>query len=498
MISSCNNKEKKAEAQTQARAQEIEAGREESLRHFTALQKLIAEKAVKMPAENNPAVLHKFNADPAVLVYDDTVYIYCTNDSQQGEFSLGNADNAYDKINTLNVFSSKDLVNWTDCGIIKVAGSSGAAKWARNSWAPAICTKKIDGKDKFFLYFADSANGIGVLSSDSPVGPFVDPIGKALVSRGMPNIDGVYWLFDPAVFVDDDGKCYLYFGGGHQAEFIHPKSARCAALTDDMIGLACDPIQIDPPFLFEDSGINKIGDTYYYSYCTNWQSRDGVQADPMLPIAVIAYMTSKNPLGPFEYAGYTLENPGTYFGAWGNNHHWIFEFRGKHYIAYHAQIIEKTLGFTKGGYRNLMITDFAINEDGSWPIQAAKKEGVAQSGSFNPKALVPAATMCYSRNMIVSARQTIYALKDGAYLCIKGVDFSGAAKLVLNVAQGHKGGTVKFIADSVSNGQLLAQAELAADEEKTEVEFTAPADNNTHDLYIVLNGDVELISWMVE
>jgi folate-dependent phosphoribosylglycinamide formyltransferase PurN len=68
----------------------------------------------------------------------------------------------------------------------------------------------------------------------------------------------------------------------------------------------------------------------------------------------------------------------------------------------------------------------------------------------------------------------------------------------LNVAQGHKGGTVKFIADSVSNGQLLAQAELAADEEKTEVEFTAPADNNTHDLYIVLNGDVELISWMVE
>ena len=497
MITSCNNKEKKEAAQTMARIQEIEAGREESLRQFTAMQKQIAEKAVKMPAENNPAVLHKFNADPAVLVYDDTVYIYCTNDAQQAEFSLGNADNAYDKINTLNVFSSKDLVNWTDCGIIKVAGASGAAKWARNSWAPAICTKKIDGKDKFFLYFADSANGIGVLSADSPTGPFEDPIGKALVSRGMPNIDGVYWLFDPAVLVDDDGKGYLYFGGGHKEEFIHPKSARCAALTDDMIGLACDPIQIDAPFLFEDSGINKIGDTYYYSYCTNWQSRDGVEADPMLPIAVIAYMTSKNPLGPFEFQGYTLENPGTMFGPWGNNHHWIFEFRGKHYIAYHAQIIEKTIGFTKSGYRNLMINDFSVNEDGSWPIQAAKKTGVEQAGTFNPNTLVPAATMCYSRNMIVSARQTVYALKDEAYLCIKGVDFSAVCtQVVVNVAEGHKGGTVEFRAGNFANGQVLAKIEVGKETTAT-AEFTAPADK-VSDLYIVISGDVELVSWMVK
>ena len=300
-----------------------------------------------MPLDNNPAVLHKFNADPAVLVYDDTVYIYCTGDSQQAEFSLGNADNSYDKINTLNVFSSKDLVNWTDCGIIKVAGASGAAKWARNSWAPAICTKKINGKDKFFLYFADSANGIGVLSADSPLGPFEDPIGKALVSRGMPNIDGVYWLFDPAVIVDDDGTGYIYFGGGHQAEFIHPKSARCAKLGEDMISLACDPVEIDAPFLFEDSGIIRLVTLTIILTVQTGRVAMEYTLILMLPIAVIAYMTSKNPLGPFEYAGYTLENPGTYFGAWGNNHHWIFEFRGKHYIAYHAQVVEKQLALPK-------------------------------------------------------------------------------------------------------------------------------------------------------
>ena len=93
------------------RAAKIEKGREESLKRFTAMQKLMAEKAVKLPAENNPAVLHKFNADPAVLVYDDTVYIYCTNDMQQAEFTQGNADNAYDKIIYILIFISNLIFN---------------------------------------------------------------------------------------------------------------------------------------------------------------------------------------------------------------------------------------------------------------------------------------------------------------------------------------------------------------------------------------------------
>jgi arabinoxylan arabinofuranohydrolase len=219
----------------------------------------------------------------------------------------------------------------------------------------------------------------------------------------------------------------------------------------------------------------------------------------MIPIAVIAYMTSKNPLGPFEYQGYTLENPGTYFGAWGNNHHWIFNFRGKYYIAYHAQIIEKTIGFTKGGYRNLMITDFKVNDDGSWPIQAAKKTGVAQSGTFNPYEEIPAATMCYSRNMIVSSQQTLYALKDGAYVCIKGVDFAkGGAKVVVKVASGHKGGTVEFRADHFANGDVLAKLDVKAGEEAVTADFTAPADNQPHDLYITISGDVEVQTWKIQ
>ena len=167
------------------------------------------------------------------------------------------------------------MVNWTDHGTINVKG---AAKWSANSWAPAACHKTINGKEKFFLYFANNASSIGVLTADSPTGPWTDPIGKALIDRSVPGCSEkeVAWLFDPAVLVDDDGTGYLYFGGigdtsGKSEDYIrNPKCARVIKLGADMVSLDGAAKTIDAPYMFEDSGINKIGDKYYYSYCSNW------------------------------------------------------------------------------------------------------------------------------------------------------------------------------------------------------------------------------------
>lgn len=466
--------------------------------NFTYMQKLFAEKAVKPVSQNNPMILHEFTADPCVLVYNDTVYVYGSNDSQQAEFSHGKIDNGYEKINSLKVYSSKDLVNWTDHGQINAAGKNGAAKWANNSWAPAICTKKINGKDKFFLYFADSANGIGVLSADSPLGPFVDPIGKALVNRSTKNCAGVYWMFDPAVLVDDDGKGYLYFGGGVQNDVAHPKSARVVALNDDMISLAGDPVELDPPFLFEDSGINKINGKYYYSYCTNWNDRKDFPGEDVPPVAVIAYMTSDNPMGPFTYQGYALKNPGTYFGNWGNNHHWLFEFKGKFYMAYHAQIVEKTLGFEKGGYRSLVLNEFKINSDGSWPLQSMTKTGVEPVAEFNPYEEIPAATMHSSSNIIVTDNETLCPLNEKGFVCLKNACFNdGNASVRVKLSGGHKGGSVSFYSDTMGESGLLGTVKClqTADETVLNGKLELPENSETHNLYIVLEGDVELISW---
>ena len=455
----------------------------------TEMQKLMAEKAFKMPGENNPVVAHKYGADPAVLVYNDTLYLYTTNDMQQFEFTKGKTDNGYNKITSLNVFSTKDLVNWTDCGEIKVAGKTdfiGAALWASNSWAPAVCWKNINGKDKFFIYFADSGNGIGVLEGESPVGPFKDPIKEPLVSRKVPGCEKINWLFDPAVIVDDDGHGYLYFGGGHDPDkYEHPMNARCVALSDDMVHLEGEPKLIDAPFLFEDSGINKIGDTWYYTYCTNWADRKDSKDPDKMPVAVIGYMTSKNPLGPFEYKGYTLENPGTYFGPWGNNHHWIFGFRGKWYIAYHTQTLEKTTGQEKGGYRNIFINDFAVNADGSFPIQKVTKKGVEQQGTFALGEKVPAATMASSRNVAVTSKQTVVSVKDGAYLCIKGVEF--------------KGSETEFTAECVSvEGKSIKLSIDGIGSTGTELGTSFKCISGVHDLYIILPEGVELISWTIK
>ena len=107
--------------------------------------------------------------------------------------------------------------------------------------------------------------------------------------------------------------------------------------------------------------------------------------------------------------------------------------------------------------------------------------------------------MCYSRNMIVSSRQTVYALKDNAYLCIKGVDFAGGTStptVKVEVAPDHKGGSIEFRAGNFANGELLAKVEVGEETTATAA-FTAPTDKLS-DLFVVLSGDVELVSWVID
>ena len=190
-------------------------------------------KSFKDLKNHNPCLTQKFSADPGVMEYNGRLYVYGTNDGSLQ--SNKPADNEYGRINQINVMSSADLVNWSDHGTINVAGSNGAAKWAGNSWAPTAGHKKIDGKEKFFLYFANNASGIGVLVSDSPTGPWTDPIGGPLISRSTPNCN-VEWLFDPAVLVDNDGTGYLYFGGGvPNGKAANPQTIRAVKLGDGLL-----------------------------------------------------------------------------------------------------------------------------------------------------------------------------------------------------------------------------------------------------------------------
>ena len=302
--------------------------------------------------------------------------------------------------------------------------------------------------------------------------------------------------------VDTKGKIYgnveaiEYLKKYDPEKYEHPKTARVVALADDMISIVGTPETLDPPFLFEDSGINKIGNKYYYSYCSNFADRSKSNDKDKMPTGVICYMTSDSPLGPYTYQGYTLENPGTYYGTGGNNHHWIFQFKNKWYIAYHAGTAEKVVGLEKGGYRSLFINDFEMNADGSFPIQKAGKAGVEQVGSFNPYETVPAATFHSARNAAVTDKQTIASIKDGAYLCIKGVDFSdGAKEVALTVVPGAKGNVKICIDHFGGNGTVLGEAAV---ENKETVTAKLNTTTGKHDLYIVMSEGVELINWQIK
>ena len=476
------------------------------------LEALIKEEAdpviVYKKAENhNPVMVQRFGADPWAMVYNDRVYLYMTGDEPMSGTGDKPKTNDYSNITTLRVLSSADLVNWEDHGSVRAAGSSGAARWATNSWAPCAAWKNIDGEDRFFLYFANSGGGIGVLTSDSPTGPFTDPIGKPLVSRATPTCAGVTWLFDPAVLVDEDGSAYLYFGGGiPDGKQADPGTARVVKLNEDMISLDGDPVAIDPPWLFEDSGINRFGDTYVYSYCSNFNVPSS-GSEQGFGSGEIVYMTSDNPMGPFTYAGKVLKNPSVFFGVGGNNHHCMFFFRDQWYITYHAATLDKAMGWN-AGYRSTFVDRLELTADGLPAPSKGTYTGVSQLQALNPYDPVPAATVISmagatteladpaNRKAGTGAMAVISTSPDG-WAAVAGVGFgSEGASSVRVVVRSEVPAGIEIVPDSV-DGEPAAVLRIPACEEDTE--FTVDllsALTGTHDLYFrFTESGTALLEW---
>ena len=460
----------------------------------------------KKDGENNVLWTQRFGADPGFMVYKDRLYVYTTNDAPEYRSDGKIQVNTYN-VQTINCFSSADLVNWTDHGAIPVAGRNngvGAAKWASFSWAPDAAWKTINGKDKFFLYFADSAGGIGVLTADSPEGPWTDPIGKALINKSTPGFSDVEWLFDPAVLVDDDGSGYLYVGGGvPSGKAADPGTARAIKLGDDMISLSGSAVRMNPPYLFEDSSILKVGNTYYYSYCTNWSTGGNPYG---FGNAEIAVMTSTNPLGPFEYKGIALKNPASYkLDGGGNNHHSIVEFKGKYYVLYHSRNLSRAMNIQAlntdgsidlgGNYRSPHI-DEATFSNGMFSATGTMK-GVSQIEALNPYNKVQAETMSnQSQGIAVNGLgNTTVSAHKGNWIKASGADFSKGADTLTIRASSKNGGAIKVCTGSAT-GNVVTYAEVDAGGSMTEISVpVVNSVNGSKDIYFVFSGDIEFDWW---
>ncbi|WP_128436665.1 family 43 glycosylhydrolase [Streptomyces cyaneus] len=247
----------------------------------------------------NSPTLPGLNADPDVHYLDGEYWIYPTTDGFQGWSGT-----------KFKAYSSKDLVHWKDHGVILDLGPE--VSWAdKYAWAPAIAER--DGK--YYFYFC-AEQQIGVAVADSPAGPFKDALGKPLVAKGG-SLQGQ--MIDPAVFTDDDGTSYLYWGNGHG--YVVP-------LNDDMVSYDASKVRdITPDNFREGSFVIKRKGTYYFMW-----SEDDTRSENYH----VAYATGPSPLGPWTKRGTILQKRPEY-GILGTGHHSVVNAPGTDdwYVVYH-------------------------------------------------------------------------------------------------------------------------------------------------------------------
>lgn len=360
---------------------------------------------------NNPISPWTFCADPTSVEYNGRVYVYGTNDQQEWEangsdFSKGNS---YGAINSLVCMSSADLVNWTIHPNVEVKK---VATWTGCSWAPSICSREeADGETHFYLYFANGASGIGVLTSTSPTGPWTDPLGKAMIPWGMKGMGDITWLFDPGVVVDENGTGWIAWGGGggvhannaaKGANEMLDMNTRIAKLNPDMLTIEPENITILPaPYHFEASELNIIDGKFYYTYSSDfsgdrsrWSSYTNYNKSKAKPAAPgggeMCYMTSTDPLNAnsWVYEGVCAKNPAAFGMSGGNNHTHLQKFNNSYYLFYHTSLTEgeirKSYSGTEGGYRNIMINKATVEPEKNNITVTMTRTGVTQIKANRP------------------------------------------------------------------------------------------------------------------
>ena len=270
----------------------------------------------------NPAI-PGFHADPNVVRFGDTYYLYATTDGHPG----WNAT-------SFRAWSSPDLVHWTDHGVVLDLRD---VAWAEgHAWAPTAAER--DGR---FAFYFTADQSIGVAVADSPTGPFVDALGGPLVDKA--DYGGAQQI-DPGIFVDVDGLTYLYWGNG---------TPRVVPLDDDLVGF--DPAAVRVldglPGFREAPWVVRDGDVYHLT----WSVDDTRSVDYR-----VGYATGPGPYGPWTSHGILLEKDPAR-GILGTGHHSIVRAHtGDWYIAYHRHAIPDG----DGTHREVALDRVLVGDDG--------------------------------------------------------------------------------------------------------------------------------------
>ena len=432
---------------------------------------------------NMPVVQTRFTADPAPVVIGDKVFLYTTHDEDGAR--------GFQMFDWL-LYTSDDMVNWQDYGPVASLDDFKYYDGKNGAWAEQV----IEANGAYYMYCPIHGHGIGVLTSETPYGPFYDPIGEPLVWQKE------HWDdIDPTVLIDDDGQAYMYWGN---------PNVYSVKLGKDMISLA-GPITKHPKIEDYQEGpwIWKHDGHYYLAF-----------ASTCCPEG-IGYAMSDGPEGPWEYKGHIMDHTVRTRG----NHPGIIEFKGKSYVFGLNYDIMHLKTFAHAEQRSVSVAEMHYNEDGTiQEVPYFLDNVVEQVKGFDPYRRgkddishhVEAETMAWGYGLKTSRSDEdnytaeelpipnmyVHDIDNGEYILVKGVDFGRKGAKKIQVSVGSDGiGCIEVHLDS-PDGPAKAVIPISPTGGKTSFAVQTyrfkRRIRGTHDLYLVFTGagkDLFTLDW---
>ena len=390
----------------------------------------------------NPIIRDQFTADPTARVFNNKVYLYPSHDIKP---PVGQRQDWF-CMEDYHVFSSENLTDWTDHGVIVTQNK---VPWVRTNsysmWAPDC----VERNGKYYFYFPSAPKdgrgfGVGVAIADSPEGPFIcEP-------EPIKGINGI----DPCVLQASDGNAYIFWGAGRCAK-LKPNMKELADDTPkekvkwgnrefEMYGVNClkdlPNRQAEGPFAFEYNG------NYYLTYPYVRENTE-----------VLGYAMSKNPMGPYEYKGIIM--PEHENGCW-TNHHSIINYKGQWYLFYHQNAFSPN----DDKRRSVQIDKLYFNADGT--IKEVKKtmRGVGINKATEKIEIDRYSTA--SADVTTELIDTVNTFRSyqatlpvkGSWLQYNDVDFSGVENTAYLIVNAKAAGNTEFcIREKTAKGKLIAR-----------------------------------------
>ncbi len=419
----------------------------------------------------NPIIQTLYTADPAPIVFKDTLFLYVGHDEDNAK---KDPHGGY-LMRDYRLFTTTDMVNWTDHGApLRI----GQISWSTND---ASAAQLIERNGKYYWYFStgdknDRGVSVGVAVSDSPYGPFKDALGKALITNSMTTYAPHFWdNLDPTVFIDDNGQAYLFWG-----------NAACywAKLNKDMISIDGEIHALDVKDKTAFSGnyteapwVYKRNKQYYLVYAAEFPEN-------------ISYSTSKKITGPWKQQGIIMptEKSST------TNHSGIIDYKNKSYFFYHNDVLP-------GGHsydRSVAVEEFSYNADGTIPKMKMTDAGIVKGvGTLNPYKRTEAETIAFSEGVkAIEDKEKgviITSIHNGDYIKVRDVDFgkTGPSSFKALASSRYNGGTIEIHTDSLDGKLIGALSIYYTGEWENWKEFSTNIENvkGVHDVYFTFKGE---------